>query len=501
MRRLNLFTCLALITIISLTAVTGCIKVGAGAQQTSSLVSDATLATGVDSASKPLNASRTFYVTTQFIYLSLKLNSAPANTQVTAKMSYLSGEDAGRANTLMYYSSQQGQGTQYLSFAMQAPPGGFPQGDYQLSVTAGGKEQAALPFNVLNPGAQQGLPHDAGPARSGGTVNAGAAASGPAASGPAVSGPAVSGPAISGPTASGGADLVITEAWLEGPRIYYRIKNAGSVDTPPTYTYLYVNNLLPPLGSSSFVDVLKPGQEKVLNFSSYQWPYGADTDGDSGASSWNSSMDIVYDPSLKNHTVKICADAKDEARESNENNNCLYKIWGSLWDFDLLAVSHLADYYNSSAKIFKTEGLNESDQKGAHIKMSDGGLEMVPEAKPQGWFRGKWGVTSTDTNLKTGIYPIKVPQKLKFKATVGLSSAAQGSDGVTFKFGFQDSSDALHFLGEKKMTVPGQFEEWVINMDDLYGSSGFFVLQVDAGNSPTNDFAIWKQARVMQVSD
>jgi len=99
------------------------------------------------------------------------------------------------------------------------------------------------------------------------------------------------------------------------------------------------------------------------------------------------------------------------------------------------------------------------------------------------------------------IYPIKIPPLLQFKARVGLSSYAQGSDGVTFKLGFLDSTDTLRWLGEKKMTAPGVFEDWVVDLSDQQGAFGYFLLQVDAGNSYTNDYAVWKEARLAQVSD
>jgi len=493
--------------IIILTLITtsaGCIRV-ATQPGTPAAVSDATLANAVDNEGRPVNASTTFLVNAEVIYLSVRLNNAPANTQVLVKLTYLGGEAPGMANTTMYNNTMPGQGTGYLAFAMTPPPGGFPQGDYLLSVSANGKEVTSTPFKVENLSAQKGWPrinkftvtpntvpqgqsvtlswdisdatrislqpeigtipgvgtrsvtpmvtttyqvtasNDAGATRSEATVN------------------------VTAPLA-GSPDLTVIDVWLEGNMIYYRIKNAGRTDTPATYTNLYVDNLFPPMGGSSFVNVLKPGQEKVLTFSSYQWPYREDT---GGLASWNPDADMFFDPALQNHTVKVCADARNEAAESDDNNNCLYKIWGNLWNYDLLAVSHLPDYYNSWDKIGYMEGLNESDKKGAHIKMSDGSLEMVPEAKPQGFIRGKWGVFYTGSyGEEAKIYPIKIPPLLQFKARVGLSSYAQGSDGVTFKLGFLDSTDTLRWLGEKKMTAPGVFEDWVVDCPTSRAPSG-----------------------------
>ena len=158
-----------------------------------------------------------------------------------------------------------------------------------------------------------------------------------------------------------------------------------------------------------------------------------------------------------NHQVKVCADAKNEANESNKTNNCMLKIWGILVDYDLLPLAHLAGWKNGSGEV--PDFGNESSQSGAYIKMGDGGLEMVPEQVPQGWVQGYWGAFYTDPDTRTAQTAyIKIPAKLHFVATVGLAQNATGSDGVTFKLGLKDMSDTMNFLPGKKMTVPGQFE-------------------------------------------
>jgi hypothetical protein len=533
MRNLRYYIVLITVTALSLVmANTGCLKIRTADQQPATLVSDAMLATGVDPELKPVNASNTFYVNTDAIYLSLKLNNASANTQVMVKMTYLGGEASNLANTTMFNQSQSGQGTKYLSFSIKPPPGGFPQGDYQVAISANGVEQVSLPFKVQNLQAQQGWPVISKFSATPATVPMGQSVTlswdvsdatrvtlQPAIGTIPSSGTRAVTPALTttyvitasndagttkrelmvtvGAAVAGAPDLVITNIWLEGLMLYYTIKNAGAVDSPPTYTHIYIDNLFPSMGGSSFADVLKPGQEKTLVFSSYQWPYGVET---GGVGSWNPDVDQVYDPSLLNHTVKVCADAKNEASEGDEDNNCMFKLWGILWNYDMLAVSHMPTYYNSWDQLAYTEGLNESDPHGAHIKMSDGGLEMVPEQKPQGFLRGKWGIFYQDYAGAIRKYPIKIPAKTKFIARVGLDERGQGSDGVTFKLGFLDSTDTLRFLDSKKMTVPGKFEDWVVDLSDQQGTFGYFLLQVDAGNSPTNDFAIWKEARLKQVN-
>ena len=132
--------------------------------------------------------------------------------------------------------------------------------------------------------------------------------------------------------------------------------------------------------------------------------------------------------------------------------------------------------------------------------MGDGSLEMVPEQVPQGWIQGYWGAFFTDpeTRVPQTAY-IKIPAKMHFVSTVGLAQNATGSDGVTFKLGLKDMSDTMNFLPGKKMTVPGQFETWDVDLSDYAGQIALIVLRVEAGPSAINDFAVWRQGRLIQV--
>ncbi|RPJ63514.1 MAG: hypothetical protein EHM12_02095 [Dehalococcoidia bacterium] len=554
MNKSRRFTFIVLILLISIIASTGCnVKLVQQGKTPSSIVSDATLSTEIDSQSKPVNPANSFTVTAEKIYLSVKLNNAPANTQVMAKLTYLNGEVPSLANSSMFNSSLSGEGNGYLAFAMKAPPGGFPQGSYQVALSANGQDITSIPFTIQNLAAQKGWPVVSKFTASQDTIAAGQSvtlswdvtnatrislqpeigtinASGTRSVTPSVSttykliasndaGATTREITVNvGAAISGSPDLIITDAWLEGCMIYYKIKNIGSQDSPATTTYIYVNNLLPTMGWSSFVDILKPGQEKTMVFSSYQWPWCGS---DSGAAGGGGGVSVsigspshiaalapshsvsvgpmgVVDWSLLNHTVKVCADSKNEAVESNKNNNCIVKIWGILLDYDLLPLSHLAGWKNSSGNVpaFGTD----SSASGAYIKMGDGGLEMVPEQVPQGWIQGYWGYFYTDTDTRTPQTAyIKLPARTHFVATVGLGPDATGSDGVTYKLGLRDMSDTMNFLPGKKMTVPGQYETWDVDLSDYEGQSVLFVLRVEAGASAAKDFAIWKTAKLIQV--
>jgi len=258
------------------------------------------------------------------------------------------------------------------------------------------------------------------------------------------------------------------------------------------------------------VDVTKPGQEKTLNFSSYQWPWCGTTPGPytpggtmgTFAPLFHGTTQIIpwVDPTEANHAIKVCANAKNEIKEGNSANNCITKLWGMLLDVDLIPSAHLAAWRNGSGVI--DQYAQENSPSGAYIKLSDGSLEMVPQQVSQGWIAGYWGAfyTRSDTG-SAEVAAVKLPAKTHLVARVGLSPNAQGSDGVTFKVGLKDLSDVTNYLPGKKMTTPGVFEDWDVDLSSYEGQTVYFILRVEAGNSPANDYAIWKVARLVQISD
>jgi hypothetical protein len=302
---------------------------------------------------------------------------------------------------------------------------------------------------------------------------------------------------------TGAPDLVITRVWLDGLTVNYTIKNVGTADSPQTYSYIFVNDLSPAMGNSSFVDVLKPGQEKSLNFSNYEWLYGK--------GSGETQIQVKVNPAgyielpMNNNKVMVCADGMSGANEAVETNNCKTTLVGVLWDYDLLPVSNLATWRNSVGD-FPEPG-SENNVNGAHFKVANANmettpqLETIPKQVPQGWMQGTWGYFYSDDYGAPRTAAIKIPAKLHFVARVGLARNAIGSDGVTFKVGLKDLNDTVTWIADKKVTSPEAFEDWDINLSGYEGQKYYLILRVDAGASPVNDFAIWNQAKLLQVND
>jgi len=313
--------------------------------------------------------------------------------------------------------------------------------------------------------------------------------------------PAVITAPVTAPVA-GVSDLVITKVWLDGLTINYTIKNVGAADSPQTYSYIFVNDLLPAQGGSSFVDVLKPGQEELLTFSNYQWPFGRSY----GEGQTRVRSEGYIELPLNNNKVKVCADAKSEASEAVETNNCKVTLFGILWDYDLLRVSNLATWRNSDGDL--PEPGSENTANGAHYQVPNVDMEVTPQLEtipqqvPQGWMQGTWGYFYSDEEYGSPeTAAVKVPAKLHFVARVGLARNAIGSDGVTLKVGLKDLNDTVTWIASKKLTTPGAVEDWDINLSDYEGQKYYLILRVEAGASPVNDFVIWNQARLLQVND
>jgi len=577
MKKYGWYVVIALFTVISLIiTLPGCVRVNTG--ETAQLISDATLAASVDSDSRPVNPANTFPVNTETIYVSLKLNNAPANTQVTGKLVYLGGEAASMANSTLFNQTLTGQGTKYLSFSIKPPPGGFPQGNYQASLSANGRELASLPFTVQNLSAAPGGPVISKFTAIPDTVAAGQPvtltwdtsnatrvtlqpevgtlpSSGTRTITPMTTttynltasnetGATTSQLIVKvGQALAGAPDLIITDLWLEVCTIYYRIKNTGAVDSPATYTYLYVDNMFPTLGGTSFVDVLKPGEERSLQFSSYQWPWcGTQPPSGGGGGGGGPRGQVMYvqggqsvtvqgglwditvqtpgqtsnnppdsgggsymDFSELNHMIKACADGKNQAIEGDKNNNCASKVYGILFKYDMLPQGHQATWVSNLGPVdYYT---TESSTQGAHFKLGDGSFEMIPPKWPNSWIQGYFGYfMTTDPGLgyvntgptATAVLPIKIPPKLKFIGRVGLAQNATGTDGVTFKLGLKGLNDVTNIVGSKTMTQPGVFEDWVVDLKDYEGQVAYIVLRTEAGASADNDFAIWKVGLLQQ---
>lgn len=115
---------------------------------TTASLSEATMALGVDGDSKPVDATDTFSVDTPEIFCSVRLNNAPADTEIGSEWIYVSGELEGVTDFQIDSMSLTSDGTRYIQFSLTRPDTDWPRGDYNLILYIDGKEELSLPFSV-----------------------------------------------------------------------------------------------------------------------------------------------------------------------------------------------------------------------------------------------------------------------------------------------------------------------------------------------------------------
>lgn len=278
-------------------------------------------------------------------------------------------------------------------------------------------------------------------------------------------------------------DLVITEVWLTGSVINYRISNRGSAPARATWAHLYVNNLKQ---SESFVDILAPGEERVGNFSNWQFlPLGP---------MGGAGMEV--ETKMPEFAIRVCADATDEVGEAIEDNNCLTEIWGQKFSYDFVKNAHLAKW-RSSAGDLKWPMVGY-DTKGAAYLLYDM-LVMCPEQASQGWIMGRFAEFYVKQyGLETTSREIEVPQNARFTAKVGFGPNDVSTDGVSVALGYLDATGSLVLFPKMDVYSDGTMRPYEVDLSGLAGRKTEFILWVEAKQSPQGDCVRWAAPKIVQ---
>lgn len=128
----------SLLSAISLTAC----------EVTTASLSEATMCSSVDSDMRPVNATDIFATDTPEIFCSVKLSSAPPDTEVKAEWIYVQGELEGTENYLIDDYTLTAEGTTYLGFSLTEPDAGWPTGEYKVILYIDGEEKLTVPFTI-----------------------------------------------------------------------------------------------------------------------------------------------------------------------------------------------------------------------------------------------------------------------------------------------------------------------------------------------------------------
>ncbi len=270
----------------------------------------------------------------------------------------------------------------------------------------------------------------------------------------------------------GEPDLVITTiakvAGSGGYRIGYTVKNQGDSSCASTTSKLYVGGVYK---ASDTVPALIAGASASRQFSSW-----------------------TYDPT--NHAVKVVADATDVVDEEDEDNNEKAASVTAEVLVNFVDKANLAEWEAGSPATSLSFPGSTSDSNGfacyrTSVKLEDGDtyakvLETHPKWVGNGWI--------------DGFYPeLTVPLGAWFVADVGFIQGATGSDGVTFRVWFwQEGSDIPNVLDDVDAEYDGDLDVLEINLASIVGRTGRIGLQVLAGSSSGQDWAVWATARMIR---
>jgi len=136
---------LSLTTLIGTVPLLGC---DGEVSFTTASLSEATMATGIDSESKPVSATDVFDANTPEIFCSVKLSNAPSDTEVLSEWVYIKGELEDVTDHVIDSFPVVTDGTRYIEFSMTRPDNGWPTGEYEMVLYVDGKEKVTLPFTV-----------------------------------------------------------------------------------------------------------------------------------------------------------------------------------------------------------------------------------------------------------------------------------------------------------------------------------------------------------------
>lgn len=274
-------------------------------------------------------------------------------------------------------------------------------------------------------------------------------------------------------------DLVITDIWLTGAVVNYKIKNQGNAAAKPTWTYFYINDLKQAEG---FVDILAPGEEKTETFSNLDWRFpGAAGDPGSAVAEFN---------------VKACADGGNNIEESTKGNNCLTKIWGQTFTYDFVKNAHLAKWRSSAGDL--KWPMVSYDNKGAAYLLYDT-VVMCPEPVSNGWIQGRFA----DFYIKyygqeTTSRELVVPEHARFTARVGFKAGDVSTDGVRVALGYLDATGSVVLLPKMDVYSDGTLRPYEVDLSGLAGKKTEFILWVEAKDSPQGDCVRWVEPKIVQ---
>jgi len=292
------------------------------------------------------------------------------------------------------------------------------------------------------------------------------------------------------PVIAGKPDLVVTDMFLSGSQVYYKIKNQGNAEAQQTQTDFYIGTIDEPeqavkwfKQSTNFVDKLAPGEERTQGFSNFDWKF------------------ISVNPieaTFVTYNLKVCANANNAIVESNMDNDCLVEVWGKEFIYDFVQQAHLAKWTSGVGPLFWP--MSAMDVKGAAYRITyNPVLVMCPEKVNNGWILAKFGDFYVDAVSKAAsVKDLQIPLLAEFNSKVGFAPGVTSPGGVTVALGYFDELGSLIFFNKMTVMSDGQMHDYNVDLGSLAGKSTQFVLWVQANGSPENTCVRWQAPKITQ---
>jgi len=295
------------------------------------------------------------------------------------------------------------------------------------------------------------------------------------------------------PVVAGKPDLVITDIWLTGSAINYKIANRGNAESKPSQSYFYIGYINQARQTANWlkqdtdwVDTLAPGEERITAFSNLDW-----------------RLQPNINPAtseITGHDIKACADAENSVAESNEGNNCLTEIWGPEFSYDFFKNAHLAEWRSDVGKL--RWPMATIDDNGAVVRDNFSPiLTICPEHVSNGWILGKFGDFYYQEETRQAlVQDIEIPNLAQFTTKVGFAPGVTSTDGVRVALGYVDDMGSVVFFPKMDVNSDGQMHDYVVDLGDLAGKGTQFVLLVEAKNSPEGDCVRFLEPKIVQAA-
>jgi hypothetical protein len=226
--------------------------------------------------------------------------------------------------------------------------------------------------------------------------------------------------------------------------------------------------------------------------------HATDPDGDSVEYRWEVTGGTLADPDSQNTTWTMPSSAGTYTIKLTVTDG---KGGEDDKSWDIEVVSLVYDFMEGApGAVWRTGsgsipfGGSTSDNRGfavfqTNVTLEDGTiyprvLETHPQWVNNGWIEGRFP-NSTDV--------IQIPAGAKFKAKVGFMDGLSATDGVYFRMRFYDGATWYHFPSYSGIHCidEGALNDLNIDLSSIAGKSGSLFLQVDAGDTSAQDWAVW----------